>query len=183
MGVIGPDGTCKVCGRVAPNWGDDRRRGLKTTGELDVKPLGAAPAPEDEDAELDNDEDELGDDEDEDEDEDDDEAVKAVAVDDPGLGEDDGEDDDEDDGDDDSDDAADDDEDDSDDDDDDGDGDAEDPGVVQARAVAETASPKAKAKPRAAGSSEWERRELCSNGACVGVIGDSGTCKTCGARA
>lgn len=27
IGVIGPDGTCKVCGRVAPNWGDERRRG------------------------------------------------------------------------------------------------------------------------------------------------------------
>jgi hypothetical protein len=28
VGVIGPDGTCKVCGRVAPNWGDERKRGL-----------------------------------------------------------------------------------------------------------------------------------------------------------
>src|SRR5690348_15059099 len=28
VGVIGPDGTCKVCGRAAPNWGDERKRGL-----------------------------------------------------------------------------------------------------------------------------------------------------------
>jgi hypothetical protein len=28
VGVIGSDGTCKVCGRVAPNWGDERKRGL-----------------------------------------------------------------------------------------------------------------------------------------------------------
>ena len=27
IGVIGPDGTCKTCGRAAPNWGDERRRG------------------------------------------------------------------------------------------------------------------------------------------------------------
>ncbi len=28
VGVIGPDGTCKVCGHAAPNWGDERKRGL-----------------------------------------------------------------------------------------------------------------------------------------------------------
>lgn len=28
VGVIGSDGTCNVCGRVAPNWGDERKRGL-----------------------------------------------------------------------------------------------------------------------------------------------------------
>lgn len=28
IGVIGPDGTCKVCGRAAPNWGDERNRGM-----------------------------------------------------------------------------------------------------------------------------------------------------------
>lgn len=28
VGVIGPDGTCKVCGRAAQNWGDERNRGL-----------------------------------------------------------------------------------------------------------------------------------------------------------
>jgi hypothetical protein len=28
IGVIGDDGLCKVCGRAAPNWGDERKRGL-----------------------------------------------------------------------------------------------------------------------------------------------------------
>ena len=28
VGVIGPEGTCKVCGRAAANWGDERNRGL-----------------------------------------------------------------------------------------------------------------------------------------------------------
>lgn len=28
VGVIGTDGTCKVCGRAAPNWGDERKRGM-----------------------------------------------------------------------------------------------------------------------------------------------------------
>ncbi len=27
---------------------------------------------------------------------------------------------------------------------------------------------------------KWERRQLCEDGACVGVIGQEGTCKTCG---
>ncbi|MBA3397108.1 MAG: hypothetical protein H0T89_31050 [Deltaproteobacteria bacterium] len=31
VGVIGPDGTCKVCGRAAPNWGEERKRGLVET--------------------------------------------------------------------------------------------------------------------------------------------------------
>ena len=29
IGVIGDDGTCKVCGRAAPGWGDERQRGLR----------------------------------------------------------------------------------------------------------------------------------------------------------
>ena len=29
VGVIGDDGLCKVCGRAAPNWGDERKRGLE----------------------------------------------------------------------------------------------------------------------------------------------------------
>ena len=28
VGVIGPDGLCKTCGRAAANWGDERNRGL-----------------------------------------------------------------------------------------------------------------------------------------------------------
>ena len=35
IGVIGPDGTCNVCGRAAPNWGDERRRGQRTTDEVE----------------------------------------------------------------------------------------------------------------------------------------------------
>ena len=34
-GVIGQEGTCKVCGRVAPDWGDERRRGLIARTEDD----------------------------------------------------------------------------------------------------------------------------------------------------
>ena len=34
-GVIGPDGTCKVCGRAAPNWGDERRRGQRPVEEVE----------------------------------------------------------------------------------------------------------------------------------------------------
>jgi len=95
VGVIGPDGTCKVCGRAAPNWGDERKRGMV---------------------------DEPDDDEDDDEDDDDD-----------GVDE--------------TDDAY----------DEDDDDDEEDP--------------------------EWDKRELCSNGACTGVIGDDGKCKVCGKAA
>lgn len=35
VGVIGGDGTCSVCGRAAPNWGDERRRGKRTTAEVE----------------------------------------------------------------------------------------------------------------------------------------------------
>lgn len=33
VGVIGQDGLCKVCGHAAPNWGDERMRGLQTPDE------------------------------------------------------------------------------------------------------------------------------------------------------
>jgi hypothetical protein len=48
VGVIGPDGTCKACGRAAPNWGDERKRGL-------IDP----PDEDDQDGEVDDDEDDL----------------------------------------------------------------------------------------------------------------------------
>lgn len=35
VGVIGSDGVCKVCGRAAPNWGDERQRGLVDPPEDD----------------------------------------------------------------------------------------------------------------------------------------------------
>ena len=30
---------------------------------------------------------------------------------------------------------------------------------------------------------EWDQRQLCSDGACIGVIGPDGRCKVCGRRA
>lgn len=30
---------------------------------------------------------------------------------------------------------------------------------------------------------DWDQRELCSDGACVGVLDDHGVCKTCGTKA
>ncbi len=30
--------------------------------------------------------------------------------------------------------------------------------------------------------SEWDQREVCPDGACVGVLGSDGTCKVCGKR-
>lgn len=35
VGVIGQDGTCKVCGRAAPNWGSERERGLRSEEEVE----------------------------------------------------------------------------------------------------------------------------------------------------
>jgi hypothetical protein len=35
VGLIGPDGTCKACGRAAPNWGDERKRGLIEPADSD----------------------------------------------------------------------------------------------------------------------------------------------------
>ena len=99
VGVIGPDGTCKVCGRAAPNWGDERKRGLIE--------------PEDDD----DDEDDLGDEDDDEEYEDDDAD------------------------------------------------DAED------------------GEAAAAADPDWEKRKLCPDDACIGVIGAEGTCKVCGKRA
>lgn len=35
VGLIGDDGTCKVCGRAAPNWGDERKRGMVDASDED----------------------------------------------------------------------------------------------------------------------------------------------------
>lgn len=99
-GVIGPSGTCKVCGHAAPNWGDERKRGL----------VAEALAADSE--ELEDDDDELEDGE-EDEVEDEDPISPSAPA---ALGE----------------------------------------------------------------AAEWHTRQLCSDGACVGVIGRDGRCKTCG---
>lgn len=44
IGVIGPDGTCKTCGRAMPNWGDPRRRGLVEPDDEDEADDAAEPA-------------------------------------------------------------------------------------------------------------------------------------------
>ncbi|HET9625436.1 MAG TPA: hypothetical protein VFP84_28910 [Kofleriaceae bacterium] len=104
VGVIKSDGTCSVCGRVAPNWGDERTRGL-------VPPEVAADADADDpDDDADDDGDDAGDDG---------LAMQHVDV--------------------------------------DGDG-----------------------EPAATADGDWPERELCSDGACIGVIGSDGRCKVCG---
>lgn len=92
VGVIGPDGTCKTCGRVAPDWGDERRRGLVATddGGKDGDAAGAG-----------GEEDEI--------------APSAPAL----IGE----------------------------------------------------------------AAVWQRRRLCPDGACIGLLGPDGTCKVCGKSA
>ena len=92
-GVIGPEGTCKTCGRAAPNWGDERKRGMVASG---------ADGDADGDADADADEhDESG-------------EIDPIV-------------------------------------------------------------PRAKAE-----IGEWRERQLCSDGACIGVIDANGKCKTCG---
>lgn len=112
VGVIGPDGTCKVCGRAAPNWGEERKRGLLETAAADE----ADEAEDDDDDEYEDDDGEYEDDEDED----------------------------------------------------DAEGDGDQPGAISASA---------------SGDPDWGGRTLCPDGACVGVIGDKGTCKVCGKSA
>jgi hypothetical protein len=52
VGLIGPDGTCRVCGRVAPDWGDERRRGL-VAAEEDERGEGGERDEDDEDDDQD----------------------------------------------------------------------------------------------------------------------------------
>ena len=84
VGLIGPDGTCKICRRASPNWGDERKRGLLAS-----------------DAEA-----------------------------------------------------------------------ADDAGAASAHADLSPSS------PSSIGS--WSGRQLCSDGACIGVVGERGVCGTCG---
>lgn len=186
-GVIGPDGICKACGRVAPDWGEERRRGMVAPAE---------DGDEDEDGDDDGDEDEispsapaaLG------------EAAEwnrrqlcpdggcvgvigpdgtckvcgtpaatpnagAAAADDDDDDEDSDEDDEDADDDSDEDDSetADSDEDEDEDSEEDDDSDAKD-----------------SAKAAASGDDDLGSRKLCSDGACIGVIGPNGKCKVCG---
>jgi hypothetical protein len=85
VGVIGPDGTCKVCGRAAPNWGDERKRGLIDPPEDDDEERDIHDEEDDDydyDASGEGDDDDDEDDEDggEDDDGDDDEVVEAAAA-------------------------------------------------------------------------------------------------------
>lgn len=81
VGVIGPDGTCKVCGRAAQNWGDERTRGLNVPPDEQDEAAADDDDLEDdgeegEDEENDEDEDE----EDDDDSDDDDDASAPPAV-------------------------------------------------------------------------------------------------------
>jgi hypothetical protein len=74
-GLIGPDGTCKVCGHMMPNWGDERMRGIQPDPDEDVD---ADAEPSDDD--VDDEADEADDDGDEDGDEEDDADGDEVAA-------------------------------------------------------------------------------------------------------
>jgi hypothetical protein len=87
VGVIGPDGTCKVCGRAAVNWGDERKRGLLVPDD-DGDGTADTAGPDGDDYEDEDDDDGDGDDDDGDDDdeagdddgEDGDDAPVAAAV-------------------------------------------------------------------------------------------------------
>lgn len=69
VGVIGPSGLCKVCGRAAANWGDERNRGLTPLpppdpSETDAHGLGGDLDDDDEDDDLDDEDQEVNDDND-----------------------------------------------------------------------------------------------------------------------
>jgi hypothetical protein len=44
-GVIGSDGTCRICGKVSPHWGDERRRGTREDAEAEPVPATAVAEP------------------------------------------------------------------------------------------------------------------------------------------
>ena len=83
IGVIGPDGTCKVCGRVAPNWGDERNRGLLApdADEADADSVAADGDDDghDDDDLYDDDDDDEADDDGDDEPDDDGDGAQRVA--------------------------------------------------------------------------------------------------------
>src|SRR5205085_12432927 len=70
IGVIGPEGTCKVCGRAAPNWGDERKRGMVEPAEEDEAEGDDDDEDDDEDFDPEDSEGEDDDDDDDDDDED-----------------------------------------------------------------------------------------------------------------
>jgi len=92
VGIIGPDGTCKVCGRAAQNWGDERKRGLIEPADDEVAAAEHEDDEEDDEVDdqgadqLDDDEveddgvDDLHDEDDEEEDEDEDDAEDGDGI-------------------------------------------------------------------------------------------------------
>lgn len=44
-GIIGSEGTCKVCGRASQFWGDERRRGMEDDADGEGEGEGAGPGP------------------------------------------------------------------------------------------------------------------------------------------
>ena len=89
LGVIGADGLCKVCGRTALNWGDERQRGRV----------------------------------------------------------------------------------------------AEEPVAEETAAASAEAAPGRADPEDDTADYEWTRRQVCPDGACIGVVGASGACKVCGKAA
>jgi hypothetical protein len=155
IGVIGPDGTCKVCGKLASGTPDDAKRVGDESDEDAVDDEDVSDKDEDED-----DEDEDEDDEDEDEDEEDEEDDSDESDGEQRDAE-------------------------QRDEDDESSADADDDALVAAAkdlagvaSAAEVASAK-----RVASSGLADDRELCPDGACIGVIGANGRCKICGKQA
>ncbi|MEO6775545.1 MAG: hypothetical protein ABI467_21470 [Kofleriaceae bacterium] len=69
VGVIGADGTCKVCGRVSPTWDNERERGMVVDGaDPGLDPVGDEGDDDDDDDGADDGAD--GDDGDDDDDDD-----------------------------------------------------------------------------------------------------------------
>lgn len=80
IGVIGPEGTCKVCGHAAPNWGDERKRGLIEPEEEQERDLHDEDDYDDESDDIDGDRDDDDHDDEAAEEDDPDEAVAAGAA-------------------------------------------------------------------------------------------------------
>jgi hypothetical protein len=118
VGVIGDNGHCRVCNRVATNWGNERDRGLRANSAAETPVVADDELGPDE--EWDDEDDEDGDESEDDEDEEEDEEAAKLAELDPST-----------------------------------------PSLIGAPA-------------------EWNKRILCSDGACIGVIGTDGRCKVCG---
>ncbi len=116
VGVIGDNGHCKVCNRVATNWGNERDRGLRAKSATDAPTVGDDELGPDEEWDDEGDD---GDDLEDDDDADDEDAEKLAELD-PST-----------------------------------------PSLIGAPA-------------------EWTKRILCTDGACIGVIGADGRCKVCG---